>query len=188
MPSHSAKQHRFMEAIAHSPSFAKKAGVPQSVGKEFAAADKGKTFKKGGEMKESKAMIKKEVAFMKAKGAPKSMIKHEEAEAKGYRRGGRIKRYDEGGISEGPNKNIDDDTRARALAWAGDRYFFGFTIPSRTASPVETLQVVFMGWVWGRARGLSSARWRSRLAGSGSGVALGWPPWRGGGRRRGGRR
>jgi len=118
MPSHSAKQHRFMEAIAHSPSFAKKAGVPQSVGKEFAAADKGKTFKKGGEMKESKAMIKKEVAFMKAKGAPKSMIKHEEAEAKGYRRGGRIKRYDEGGISEGPNKNIDDDTRARALAWA----------------------------------------------------------------------
>lgn len=31
-----------MMAIAHSPEFAKKAGVPQSVGKEFAAADKGK--------------------------------------------------------------------------------------------------------------------------------------------------
>ena len=31
-------------------------------------------------MKESKAMMKKEVAFMKKKGAPKSMIKHEEAE------------------------------------------------------------------------------------------------------------
>jgi hypothetical protein len=40
MPSVSAKQHRFMEAIAHSPEFAKKAGVPQSVGKDFAAADK----------------------------------------------------------------------------------------------------------------------------------------------------
>ena len=118
MPSHSAKQHRFMEAIAHSPSFAKKAGVPQSVGKDFAAADKGKTFKKGGEMKESKSMIKKEVAFMKAKGAPKSMIKHEQAESKGYKSGGRIKRYDEGGISEGPNRNIDDETRARAMAWA----------------------------------------------------------------------
>ena len=39
MPSTSAKQHRFMEAIAHSSSFAKKAGVPQSVGKDFAAAD-----------------------------------------------------------------------------------------------------------------------------------------------------
>jgi hypothetical protein len=51
MPSTSAKQHRFMQAIAHSPSFAKKAGVPQSVGKDFTAADKGKTFKKGGMMK-----------------------------------------------------------------------------------------------------------------------------------------
>ena len=39
MPSVSAKQHRFMEAIAHSPEFAKKAGVPQSVGKDFARAD-----------------------------------------------------------------------------------------------------------------------------------------------------
>ena len=37
-----------MEAIAHSPEFAKKAGVPQSVGKDFAKADKGKTFKGGG--------------------------------------------------------------------------------------------------------------------------------------------
>ena len=49
MPSKSAKQHRFMAAIANSPSFAKKAGVPQSVGKEFNNADKGKTFKKGGD-------------------------------------------------------------------------------------------------------------------------------------------
>lgn len=48
MPSKSKKQHNFMEAIAHSPEFAKKAGVPQSVGKDFAKADKGKTFKKGG--------------------------------------------------------------------------------------------------------------------------------------------
>jgi len=36
-----------MEAIAHSPSFAKKVGVPQSVGKDFSTADKGK-FSKGG--------------------------------------------------------------------------------------------------------------------------------------------
>ena len=34
-------------------------------------------------MKESKAMMKKEVSFMKKKGAPKSMIKHEESEMKG---------------------------------------------------------------------------------------------------------
>jgi hypothetical protein len=54
MPSKSKKQHNFMEAIAHSASFAKKAGVPQSVGKEFSKADKGKTFKRGGEMATTK--------------------------------------------------------------------------------------------------------------------------------------
>ena len=37
-----------MEAVAHSPSFAKKVGISQKVGKEFAKADKGKQFKNGG--------------------------------------------------------------------------------------------------------------------------------------------
>lgn len=44
MPSKSGKQHRFMEAVAHNPSFAKKAGVPQSIGKDFAMADVGRKF------------------------------------------------------------------------------------------------------------------------------------------------
>ena len=52
-------------------------------------------MKEGGEMKESKAMMKKEVSFMKKKGAPKSMIKHEEAEMKGMKKGG--KAYATGG-------------------------------------------------------------------------------------------
>jgi hypothetical protein len=51
MPSTSKKQHNFMAAIANSPSFAKKAGVPMSVGKDFVTADKGKKFSKGGDMK-----------------------------------------------------------------------------------------------------------------------------------------
>ena len=76
-----------MAAVANNPAFAKKAGVPQSVGKEFNDADKGKTFKQGGDMKESKAMVAKEMNFMKKKGAPKSMIKHEMAEA-GMKKGG----------------------------------------------------------------------------------------------------
>ena len=50
MPSVSKKQHNLMEAVAHNPAFAKKVGIKQSVGKEFAAADKGKTFKRGGVM------------------------------------------------------------------------------------------------------------------------------------------
>jgi hypothetical protein len=48
MPSTSKKQHNFMAAIAHNPSFAKKVGVSQSVGKDFVAANKGKTFARGG--------------------------------------------------------------------------------------------------------------------------------------------
>jgi hypothetical protein len=88
MPSTSKKQHNFMAAVANNPAFAKKTGVPQSVGKEFLTADKGKKFKQGGEMKESKAMVKKEISFMKKAGAPKSMIKHEKAEAKGMKKGG----------------------------------------------------------------------------------------------------
>jgi hypothetical protein len=51
MPSTSKKQHNFMAAVANNPSFAKKVGVPQSVGKDFNDADKGKTFKQGGNMK-----------------------------------------------------------------------------------------------------------------------------------------
>jgi hypothetical protein len=72
-----------MAAVANNPAFAKKTGVPQSVGKEFSNADKGRKFSKGGDMKESKAMVKKEIGFMKKAGAPKSMVKHEMAEAKG---------------------------------------------------------------------------------------------------------
>jgi hypothetical protein len=49
VPSVSNKQHNFMAAVANSPSFAKKAGVPQSVGKEFSNADKGRKFSKGGD-------------------------------------------------------------------------------------------------------------------------------------------
>jgi hypothetical protein len=46
----SKKQHNFMAAIAHSPEFAKKAGVGMDVGKHFMTADKGKKFKEGGTM------------------------------------------------------------------------------------------------------------------------------------------
>ena len=84
MPVQSEKQRRFMYA-----SLAGKTDVPPSVAKKFVGP---KAHAEGGEMKESKAMMKKEVAFMKKKGAPKSMIKHEMAEAKGkgYAKGGGI--------------------------------------------------------------------------------------------------
>ena len=40
MPSTSKAQLRFMEAVKHSPKFAKKVGVPQSVGREFTGNEK----------------------------------------------------------------------------------------------------------------------------------------------------
>ena len=108
MPSTSKKQHNLMAMVANNPAAAKRTGVPQSVGQEYMKADKGlkfgkgsgtrsdlqkinrpktdqgksELFSKGGDMKESKAMMKKEVSFMKKKGAPKSMIKHEMSEMK----------------------------------------------------------------------------------------------------------
>jgi hypothetical protein len=48
MPSVSKKQHKFMAAVANNPKFAKKVGVPRSVGEEFLTADKGKKFRDGG--------------------------------------------------------------------------------------------------------------------------------------------
>ncbi len=101
VPSKTRKQHMFMEAVSHNPAFAKKVGVPQSVGREFVKADKGRKFAEGGEMKESKAMMGKEIAFMKKKGAPKPMIKHEMAEAKGMKYGGKVKKMAAGGLTAG---------------------------------------------------------------------------------------
>jgi len=67
VPSVSSKQHNFMAAIANSPSFAKKAGVPQSVGSEFVKADKGRKFAKGDGMKKIPPFMGKETKREEAK-------------------------------------------------------------------------------------------------------------------------
>ena len=70
MPSKSKAQHNFMAAVANNPSFAKKAGVPQSVGKEFSNADKGRKFSKGGDTMASKMNAGFMAMMAKKKGAP----------------------------------------------------------------------------------------------------------------------
>ncbi len=104
--------------VANDPAAAKRMGIPQSVGAEYMKADKGRKFgsgsradiqsinkpktnhgksavlAKGGDVKESKAMVKKEIGFMKKAGAPRSMIKHEESEMKG------MKKMASGGITK----------------------------------------------------------------------------------------
>ena len=121
MPSSSKKQHNFMEAIAHSPSFAKKVGVPQSVGKDFATADKGRKFSKGGDMAESKKMVGKEVAFMKKKGAPAAMMKHEKAEMMGMKKGGATKKMAAGGSasSRADGCAVKGKTKGKMLSKGG---------------------------------------------------------------------
>ena len=71
MTSTSKKQHNFMAAIANSPSFAKKVGVPQSVGKDFTTADKGRKFSKGGDTMASKMNPGFMAMMAKKKGASK---------------------------------------------------------------------------------------------------------------------
>jgi hypothetical protein len=47
MPATSEKQKKFMDAAAHNSSFAKAAGVPQNVAKDFSEKSKGLKFGKG---------------------------------------------------------------------------------------------------------------------------------------------
>ena len=74
-----------MAAVANNPKFAKKAGVPSSVGKEFLTADKGKTFKEGGTMKKIDAKknpgmaklptaVRNKMGFMKEGGKAHSDV------------------------------------------------------------------------------------------------------------------
>jgi hypothetical protein len=81
MPSTSKKQHNFMAAVANNPSFAKKVGVPQSVGKDFTTADKGRKFSKGGDTMASKmnpgmmAMMAKKKSMKMADGGMPMVMK-----------------------------------------------------------------------------------------------------------------
>jgi len=86
MPSTSKKQHNFMAAVAKNPGFAKKVGVPRSVGEEFLTADKGKKFREGGTMKpvdmkknpgvaKLPKAVRNKMGFMKEGGMAHSDIK-----------------------------------------------------------------------------------------------------------------
>ena len=87
-----------MAAVANNPSFAKKVGVPQSVGKEFNQADKSRKFSKGGDTMAKMnagfmAMIAKKKAGAKAKMPMKKggMAKGGGIESKGKTKGKMIK-------------------------------------------------------------------------------------------------
>lgn len=103
MPSTSKKQHNLMAAVAHSPSFAKKVGIKQSVGKEFMSADKGKTFAKGGTMAkmkhddivEDKKLIKKAVGMH-----DKQLHGGKKTELGGLKKGGCVAKFGGGKVKK----------------------------------------------------------------------------------------
>jgi hypothetical protein len=98
VPSKSGKQHRLMALVANDPKAAKRLGIPQKVGEEFMKADKGRKFGSGGSMKESKAMVREELKYLRRGKAPKRVMKHEEEEAN-MRRGGKVKKMAGGGMT-----------------------------------------------------------------------------------------
>ena len=109
MPSKSTKQHKFMEAVAHSPSFAKKVGVPQSVGKDFSTADKGRKFSKGGDTMASKMNAGFMAMMAKKKGAQegsKADMASDKKQMMGMKKGGGVKKMAGGGLAAG-HKSAD---------------------------------------------------------------------------------
>jgi hypothetical protein len=138
MPSTSKKQHNFMAMIANDPKKAKQLGVPQSVGKEFTEADKGKKFgtgerpdlqkankkktdhgqttlfKEGGkvmkhdDMKQDKPMMK-QIAGVEA---TKVVNKHEK-KMHGMCGGGKVKKMSAGGKARGCGIAIKGKTKGK---------------------------------------------------------------------------
>jgi hypothetical protein len=74
MPSTSKKQHNFMAAVANNPDFAKKTGVPMSVGEDYMTADKRKTFRVGGAKTSSKEGINKQKTNRGERQLPNAML------------------------------------------------------------------------------------------------------------------
>ena len=90
MPSTSKKQHNFMAAVANNPKFAKKVGVPKSVGEDFMEADKGKKFRRGGTTNPMRAGINKQ----KTRAGMLQMPNASLTKFRGFKEGGDMKHSD----------------------------------------------------------------------------------------------
>jgi len=91
-----------MAAVANNPSFAKKVGVPQSVGKEFNNADKGKTFKRGGDMAKANPFME--------------MIAKKKAMAAGKKSEMPMKKMAKGGMAKGGGIEIKGKTKGKMIS------------------------------------------------------------------------
>lgn len=97
-----------MAAAAHNPEFAKKAGIPVSVAKEFNKADKGRKFKEGGSMKHSD--IKEDMPMMK---------KVAKAEVKAHEKSMHGKKFSKGGVTRADGCITKGHTRGTTIKMCG---------------------------------------------------------------------
>jgi hypothetical protein len=137
-----AKQLKLFRAAAHNHAIAKSSGIKQAdaerMSKEGLKKSSGGLTNFGGDMKESKAMVKKEVAFMKKKGAPASMIKHEAAEMGAMKKGGMMR----------SKKDIAADQMAMApYKEGGMKYARGGGIESRGKTKGTMIKMASGGYV-----------------------------------------
>ena len=104
VPSKSKKQHKFMAAVANNPEFASEVGVPQSVGREYMKADKGR-FAGGGLMQE----------VPEDKKGSLGKLPEEVRNKMGFKAaGGKIKKMKNGGKVKCPRDGIAQRVRTRA--------------------------------------------------------------------------
>jgi hypothetical protein len=106
MPSKSKAQRNLMAAVANNPKFAKKAGIPQTVGADYMKADKKvKKYNMGGRLKSLRNEVEasERVANTRPKDARERMDKSEElsrlnrAEKRNMNMGGEVMKYNAGG-------------------------------------------------------------------------------------------
>lgn len=114
MPSASKKQHNLMAAVANNPKFAKQVGIKQSVGEDFMKADKGRKFAKGGVTRHEdeamdKKMIKKAVTMH-----DKQLHGGKKTNLSALKKGGKIKKYEDGGLTFADMPEEDRASQARA--------------------------------------------------------------------------
>jgi hypothetical protein len=117
-----------MEAVAHNPAFAKKVGVPQSVGKDFSTADKGKTFKRGGDMATKKmnpfAKFEKSGKDVEKKGmkeGSKADMAMDKKQMMGMKKGGMKKMAAGGYTSAADGIASKGKTKAKQIVMSGNK-------------------------------------------------------------------
>lgn len=117
-----------MAAAAHNPSFAKKAGIPVSVAKEFNQADKGRKFKEGGNVANLKKLfkgkdtyseeLKEGKAIKSGKLTPQQYAKGEKMEdAKKMKDGGKC--MAKGGVTRADGCATKGHTKGKMMAKGG---------------------------------------------------------------------